>query len=185
MIRILCVLLLAMPVLAASRDTQILQNGIPARHAMMRIFRGDINNDGLQDLIVLVRSWDEIQNANTPRPLLVFLRNSQGNLVRVARANTVVRCAACSGVAGDAWARTDKNFARIVVEKNGFSILEFVGSGWRGWSKVSFRFNQGRFRASSCVQKTFHVDHVFSATVIRVTPKPVLLEAFTRSDCRL
>jgi hypothetical protein len=175
----LVVLLLSSSVLAISRN----KLELPARHALMRIFVGDINNDGRNDAIVLARSWDEAQNPDTPRPMLIFLGNTQGQLKRVARANTVIRCAACSGVAGDAWARTDQNFARIMLEKNGFSVLEFVGSGWRGWSKVSFRFVAGRFWLSQCVQKTFYVDHIFAPVIVQVTPKPVLLEAFKHSDC--
>ena len=175
----LVLLILASSVLAISPNELVL----PARHAQMRIFRGDVNNDGQQDAIVLARSWDEAQNPNALRPLLIFLGNARGNLIRVARANSVIRCAACAGVAGDSWARTDSNKARIVIDKNGFSILEFIGSGWRGWSKVSFRFDQGRFRLSKCEQKTFHVDHIFAPIITEVIPKPVLLEAFKRSDC--
>ncbi|MEY4531089.1 MAG: hypothetical protein RLZZ156_1810 [Deinococcota bacterium] len=175
----LLVLLLFSSAIAMPQNQLVL----PARHAMMRIFRGDINNDGQSDLIVLARSWDEAANPDTPRPMLIFLRNTQGHLQRVARANTVIRCAACSGAVGDAWARKDKNLARIILEPNGFSVLEFVGSGWRGWSKVSFRFINGWFRLSKCEQKTFHVGHIFAPVITIVTSKPVLLEAFKQSDC--
>ena len=168
MTRVCLLVLLLFSIAMALPQNQLL----PARHAIMRIFRGDINNDGQSDLIVLARSWDEAQNPDTPRPMLIFLRNTQGHLQRVARANTVIRCAACSGVAGDAWARKDKNLARIILEPNGFSVLEFVGSGWRGWSKVSFRFIKGRLQLAKCVQKTFHVGHIFAPVISWVTPKP-------------
>ncbi len=181
--RALLVLLFALPVFAISRDQAVLQRGLPARHAIMRVFLGDMNNDGRSDVIVLARSWDEATNPDTPRPILIFLRNAQGHLKRVARADGIVACAACGGVAGDPWARTDHNFARISLEPDGFSVLEFAGSGWRGWSKVSFRFLAGRFRLSSCVQKTFHLGHIFAPVISRVTPKPVLLEVFKHSDC--
>ncbi len=173
-------MLFALPLLAFAQDSQIL---LPNRHALMRVFYGDINQDGRQDAVLIARSWDEAQNPDTPRPLLIFLSNTKGVLRRVARANSVVSCAACGGVAGDPWARTDRNFARIIFEPNGFSVLEFVGSGWRGWRKVSFRFVAGRFWLSKCVQKTFHIDHIFAPTIARITPKPVLLEAFKVTDC--
>jgi hypothetical protein len=62
----LMVLLLSSSVLAISRDELVL----PARHAMMRIFEGDINNNGRSDAIVLARSWDEAANPDAPRPML-------------------------------------------------------------------------------------------------------------------
>lgn len=171
----LILLLLLLPQ-ASARDGDIWQQ-LPARHAIMRIFKGDINQDGRTDAIVLLRSWDEAANPDTPRPLLIFLGNAQGRLIRVARANLVVRCAACGGVAGDPWARKEYP-ASIILEDNGFSILEFAGSGWRGWRRVSFRFQNSRFWLVRCQWKTWHVDHIFAPEVVQTKPRVVAIEAF-------
>jgi hypothetical protein len=177
-----CVVL-CLPVQARSWDMATIQQNLPKRHALMRVFAGDLNNDSRPDAVVLARSWDETNNANSSRPLLVFLRQTNGTLRRVARANGVIACAACGGVAGDPWARRDQ-LARIVFEKNSFSLLEFVGSGWRGWRKVSFRFSKQGIWLSGCLQKTWHISHQFAPEFTRVAPKAVPLEKFGSSDCQ-
>jgi hypothetical protein len=180
--RWLWLLVWSLPVGARSWDMATIQENLPKRHALMRVFTGDLNNDSRPDALVLVRSWDEASNADTPRPLLVFVRQTNGTLQRVARADGVVACAVCGGVAGDPWARRD-HVAKVVLGTNGFSLLEFVGSGWRGWRKVMFRLEAGRFWLSECSQKTWHTSHQFAPQFIRVRPKPVRLERFVGSDC--
>jgi hypothetical protein len=183
-VRWLFLLVLSLPAEARSWDMVNIQKNLPKRHALMRVFVGDLNNDARPDAVVLARSWDEASNANTPRPLLVFLRQPNGILKRVVRADGVVACAACGGVAGDPWARRDQ-LAGVVFAKNSFSLLEFVGSGWRGWRKVSFRFSKERFWLFECSQKTWHTSHQFAPEFTRVIPKTVLLERFVFSDCHI
>lgn len=169
--------------LASSRDARAIQSQIPARHAIMRVIRGDLNMDGRPDALVIVRSWDEALNADVPRPLLVFIRQPNGALRRVARADGVIGCRGCGGLAGDPWRRDHSHGAFITMGRGVFTVAEFAGSGWRGWRIVTFRYDPrvARWFLESCRSKVFYADHTFSpefSSASRVDFGVVLLEQF-------
>jgi hypothetical protein len=149
----------------ASRETDLsaISRQLPKRHAIMRVVAGDLNADGLSDRLVVARSWDEAQNPDVPRPLLVFLRRSNGALDRVARANGVIACRSCGGLAGDPWRRDHPYPAFITVRRGRLSVAEFAGSGWRGWTVTTFQYDPraARWFLLNCRNKVFRLGHDF------------------------
>ncbi len=144
-------------------DLSAISRQLPKRHAIMRVIAGDLNADGLSDRLVVTRSWDEAQNPDAPRPLLVFLRRPGGALQRVARANGVIACRGCGGLAGDPWRRDHRYPAFITIGRGRFSLAEFAGSGWRGWTVTTFQYDpqNRRWFLLQCRNKVFHLGHDF------------------------
>jgi hypothetical protein len=151
------------PSLAQGSDAISISSQIPKRHAVMRTFSADLNSDGRPDLLVLLRSWDEENNGDSLRPLLIFLRERSGKLIRVARVDHVIACRNCGGLAGDPWRRDSGHPAFVTIKHSVFSINEFAGSGWRGWTRTSFKYESRvkRWSLLGCRNKVFRVDHDF------------------------
>jgi hypothetical protein len=151
------------PSLAQGSDAVSISSQISKRHAIMRTFSGDLNADGRPDTLVILRSWDEVTNGDSLRPLLIFLRDSAGNLRRVARADHLIACRNCGGLAGDPWRRDHGHPAFVTIKQSVFSINEFAGSGWRGWTRTSFKYDSRdrRWLLLECRNKVFRVDHDF------------------------
>jgi hypothetical protein len=129
----------------------------------MRVITGDLSMDGRPDALVIARSWDEALNADVPRPLIVFVRQPNGSLRRMARANGVIGCRGCGGLAGDPWRRDHTYPAFVSIQRGAFTVAEFAGSGWRGWRIIAFRYDPQTVRwfLESCRNKLFYVDHTF------------------------
>ena len=155
------------PSLARGADAVAISSQMPKRHAIMRMFSGDLNLDGRPDVLVLLRSWDEASNGDLLRPLLIFVRGSSGSLRRVARADHVVACRNCGGLAGDPWRREHGQPAFVTIKNSVFSLHEFAGSGWRGWTRASFKYEprEVRWALLGCRNKVFSVDHDFPEDV--------------------
>jgi hypothetical protein len=151
------------PGLAQGSDVVSISSQVPKRHAIMRTFSGDLNADGRPDALVILRSWDEATNGDSLRPLLIFVRDSTGVLRRVARADHVIACRNCGGVAGDPWRRDHVHPAFVTIRHSVFSISEFAGSGWRGWTRTSFKYEprDRRWSLLGCRNKVFRVEHDF------------------------
>lgn len=151
------------PSLAQGSDAVSISSQIPKRHAIMRTFSADLNLDGRPDVLVLLRSWHEASNGDSLRPLLIFTRGSAGNLRRVARADHVIACRNCGGLAGDPWRRDHIHPAFVTIKHSVFSVYEFAGSGWRGWTRTSFKYEprDQRWLLLGCRNKVFRVDHDF------------------------
>lgn len=166
---LLLVFLLSGAVLAKHSDAQAIAEQLPKRHAVMRVFASDLNADGRGDRLVLARSWDEANNGDVARPLLIFLRQPNGNLKRVARADGVISCRNCGGLVGDPWRRDHRYTATIQFARGQFSIREFAGSGWRGWTVKTFKLEQSRWVLLECRNKVYHLSHAFPVAFNRAT----------------
>jgi hypothetical protein len=151
------------PSLAQGSHAGLISSQLPKRYAIMRTFSGDLNADGRPDALVILRSWDEATNGDSLRPLLIFVRDSAGSLRRVARADHVIACRNCGGLAGDPWRRDHGHPAFVTIRQSVFSINEFAGSGWRGWTRTSFKYDlrDRRWSLFGCRNKVFRVDHDF------------------------
>jgi hypothetical protein len=149
--------------LARGSDAVFISSQIPKRHAIMRTYSGDLNLDGRPDALVFLRSWDEAIDGDSLRPLLIFVRDSAGNLRRVARADHVIACRNCGGLAGDPWRRDHAHPAFVTIEHSVFGINEFAGSGWRGWTRKQFEYDprDRRWSLLECRTTIFRVDHDF------------------------
>ncbi|MCS6991670.1 MAG: hypothetical protein NZL95_07390 [Chitinophagales bacterium] len=107
-------------------------------YSVLDSVRGDLNNDGLSDLLVVLRRNGEDTLSNViehpeKRPLLLLLRQQDGRLHLAARNDHVVYCYDCGGVLGDP-------YGSIAISGDSFTVEQYGGSAWR-WSRtLTFRY---------------------------------------------
>ena len=116
-----------------------LRTFIPNNFSILDSAAGDINNDGLQDLVVILRNRYEDMNTDTTRPLLLLLGNGSGQYKLFARNDSVVLCMGCGGVHGDP-------YEGLTVKRGYFSVEHLGGSGWRWTRIITFKYDAMRKR---------------------------------------
>lgn len=96
---------------------------------------GDLNNDKIKDLVLILKHKQEEDNFDTTRPLLLLEGNNQGLYRLMAKNDNVVLCKICGGVFGDP-------FEGITIE-NGVFTLDFRGGSRRRWTRhISFKLDK-------------------------------------------
>lgn len=112
---------------------QSLTKFIPVDFTILDSASGDINKDGIKDLVVILRNKYENFNTDTTRPLLLLEGNTKGQYKLIVRNDSVVLCMGCGGVHGDP-------YQGITIKNGYFSIEHFGGSGWRWTRIITFKF---------------------------------------------
>lgn len=118
----------------ASGQYKNLKQFIPAGFTILDSASGDINKDGIKDLVLVLRNNYENLNADTTRPLLLLQGNGARQYKLLERNDHVVLCMGCGGVHGDP-------YQGITIKNGYFSIEHFGGSGWRWTRIITFKFD--------------------------------------------
>jgi hypothetical protein len=108
---------------------------ISKEYEMLDYITGDINNDKRQDaLLVLKQKGEDSADTDLKRPLLVLIRQTNGQLMKVVQNDSAILCLHCGGIFGDPYESID-------TTKNGFIINFYGGSSWRWSCNYTFTFN--------------------------------------------
>ncbi len=113
---------------------------IPENYAILKSAYGDLNQDGILDVILVLNRIGEdtlvpVGIDYTPRPLMLFLKNADGNYTLARRNDNAVYCYDCGGIFGDP-------FYEVTIENGAFTIYHYGGSSWRWTRDLTFKYNK-------------------------------------------
>lgn len=99
---------------------------IPEGYEALEFKTGDLNGDKKPDAILILKQpgEDSLYGEETPRPLLLLIRQPDGKLKQVVRNDNAIMCRQCGGVFGDPYEGVEINAGR-------FSLFFYGGSSWR------------------------------------------------------
>ena len=82
------------------------------------VARGDINDDGLSDVVLVLES---VADREKPRSVMVLVRNESGVLNKKSQNDKLVPCVNCGGLFGDpfGYAKIDKGVITFLMEGGG------------------------------------------------------------------
>lgn len=107
---------------------------VPKDYALLDSASGDLNLDGIADLILVLKKEGEAESSNyaenkpEKRPLLILLRNKNNELALARRNDNAVLCYDCGGAMGDPYSR--------IVIKNGYFSIEHYGGSAERWARI-------------------------------------------------
>ena len=113
-----------LPVLGADEDPPPeIARFVPAGFQALDFVAADLDSDGRQDAVLILRRTDEddVANGEAPRPLLLLLRQPDGRLAQVRRTERLVYCRACGGMMGDPYESLTAGRGRFTVSFAGGS----------------------------------------------------------------
>lgn len=125
------------PALALAEQRAAVQDDIkkfiPKDYAVRDSASGDLNLDGIPDLILVLKKVGEEASSSYPdrpekRPLLILLRNKNNELTLARRNDNTVLCYDCGGAIGDPYSR--------IVIKNGYFSIEHYGGSSERWARI-------------------------------------------------
>jgi hypothetical protein len=107
---------------------QKIRQFIPEGYQVYDTASGDLNGDGYEDLVLVLKSNIESVTSEGVRPLLVLTGKYRGYFDLFARNDKVVLCESCGGVFGDPYQKVTINNGFLSIEHN-------VGATYK-WSRV-------------------------------------------------
>lgn len=116
---------------------------IPGGYDTLMVAKGDLNNDQLEDLAMVLKSKKEDDkdanpNVEPPGRLLVLLFKTADGYKTAVKLDSAILCQQCGGIFGDP-------FADISIKKNVLTLYHYGGSAWRWELTHRFRYQQNDF----------------------------------------
>jgi hypothetical protein len=126
---------------------------VPTGYDTLAIARGDLNNDKLEDLALVLKSKKEDGNAedkfDPPQRLLVVILKSNVGYKTAVKSDSAILCLGCGGIFGDP-------FAAIEIRKGVLIIHHFGGSNWRWGYTHRYRYQQNDFYLIGETSRAIH-----------------------------
>jgi len=132
--RFLCVLSILLFSVFNTINAQNLMSFIPKGFTLLDSTSGDLNKDGIKDVILILKNDLEEANPDTTRPLLILHGTKSNTYILAAKNNHVVLCKNCGGVFGDP-------YNNVVAKSNFFSVEHYGGSNWRWTRIITFKYD--------------------------------------------
>ncbi|MEO8110668.1 MAG: hypothetical protein ABI594_11570 [Ginsengibacter sp.] len=147
------------------KDTIVLPHKIskfiPQGYALIDTARGDINLDGFQDLILVLKTIGEdtaLDATEYKRPLLLILGHPDKTFTLAARNDNIVYCYQCGGAFGDP-------YNGVKIKKGVFTVNHFGGTNDRWLNEITFKYSKADrnwylFKIVDKGWNVFHLDDV-------------------------
>jgi hypothetical protein len=110
---------------------------VPAGHEALDFAMGDLDGDGREDAVLILRGPAELQkkdDMDARRPLILLIRQRDGRLKQERRTDRLVYCRTCGGMMGDPYMHT-------VVGKGRFTVSHYGGSASRWAIDYTFAYD--------------------------------------------
>ncbi|MCX7877270.1 MAG: hypothetical protein N2510_01365 [Ignavibacteria bacterium] len=106
---------------------------IPDGYSVLDTAEGDLNLDNISDIILVLKqngedTLSDSEDKPIKRPLLILIRNLNGELKPERRNDNTVLCYVCGGMIGDP-------YSGITIKDGFFSVEHFGGSATR-WTRI-------------------------------------------------
>lgn len=113
---------------------------IPKEYVIKDSVSGDLNKDGLNDIVLVLNHMQEdtFQIDEEPKRLLLILFKSSSGFKLSGKSSEVLMCRSCGGMYGDP-------YSSITINKGVLSIEHYGGSSWRWTETRKFRYQQNGF----------------------------------------
>lgn len=107
---------------------------VPSEYDILDSATADINKDGINDWVLVLKNKMENDSTEQVRPLLLLQGTKQGSFTCWARNDSVVYCKVCGGIYGDP-------YAGLTVKQGSFTVEHYGGSNWRWTRNITFTYN--------------------------------------------
>ncbi|WP_407521328.1 hypothetical protein PDL71_12035 [Lacibacter sp. MH-610] len=113
---------------------------IPAKYKMKDSVNGDLNKDGIKDLVLVLHHQDEdtFQMDEEPKRLLLVLFRNKAGFSLAGKSTGVLMCVHCGGVFGEP-------YNGIEIDKGILIVRHYGGSAWRWVESRKFRYQNSGF----------------------------------------
>lgn len=113
---------------------------VPANYTTLDTVTGDLNLDGIQDLILVLKKNGEDTLSNMvdhieKRPLLLLLRNAKNELELARKNDNTIYCIDCGGMMGDP-------YVGVTIKDGSFSVEHYGGSAWRWGRATTYKYDK-------------------------------------------
>jgi len=125
----------------AAEEGTALEELIPEDFTKMKEKKGDLNKDGIEDVLLVLKMPNEQDEKfdmdnPAPRPFMILLGQEAGGYELAVRNDKAILCVQCGGMMGDP-------FSDVVV-KTGVFTLEHAGGSSDRWARYStFKYDEG------------------------------------------
>lgn len=113
---------------------------IPKNYSILDSVSGDLNKDGVNDIVLALKhnNEDRFEMDQEPKRVLLILFKSKKGLKVAGKSENVLMCGHCGGMLGDP-------FASLDITKGVLSISHYGGSAWRWGETRKFRYQKNAF----------------------------------------
>ncbi len=113
---------------------------IPKGFALIDTAKGDINLDGFQDIILVLKTIGEdtaLDATKYKRPLLLLLSHPDKTFTLAARNDNIVYCYKCGGAFGDP-------YNGLEIKKGSLTVNHFGGTSDRWSNEITFKYSKAQ-----------------------------------------
>lgn len=132
--------LIAYQVFSKSPEERAIAAYVPTSHTILDKYEADLNQDGMQDIILVLARKDENEDGRTDedtRRTLIILMKTREAYAKLVDSDRIVYCKWCGGMMGDP-------YLGITIKPPYFTVEHYGGAADRWRQYITFRYVKDR-----------------------------------------